>query len=77
MSIGEIHNKMMELKQLIFDKLSEIGQISVPAGMKFDSINIPLHRVSMSGSKEKTYVIGVPQFESEIVFPKSIMEDLK
>jgi hypothetical protein len=77
MTIGEIYEKLQGLKQEIFDKLSEIGKITVPYGMKIEEIRVPFIEVTELGEKSKTYIIGVPQFESEIVFPKSIMEDLK
>ena len=77
MTINEISEKLRELKQSIFDRLSDIGEIQVPYGMKLDSIYIPLLEVTEISSKGKKYIIGVPQFESEIVFPKTILEDLK
>jgi hypothetical protein len=73
MTIGEISDKMTELKQLLFNKISEVGKITVLQGMELDSILIPLIDVTSSGSGQKTYVIGVPQFESKIHFSGTLM----
>lgn len=75
MTIGEIYQILNNIKQEVFNKISEISSIEVPYDLDIGNLVIPLIETSEIGMKGKRYIFGPPNFESYIRFNTKLSKE--